>query len=72
MLKNQWGRNFQGVVAIVDDCKLGVNEFELQLRYNVHVRIHTLWKGMNTVPLPQLWVKIVPLLFFQKDGFGFK
>ena len=53
------------------DCGIVVSEFVLQSLYYVHFRANTLGKGMNPLS-SQLWVKIVPLLFFEENGFGIK
>ena len=55
----------RGVVVKGMDCRIIISKFEFQLRYYVHFRTNTLGKDMN--PL-----SIVPLLFFYKDGLGFK
>ena len=48
-----------------------ISEFELQPRYYVHFRTNTLGKGMNPLILPDMgW--IVPLLFFQENGFSIR
>ena len=53
------------------NCRIVVNEFELRLSYYVQFWSNTLGKGMNPLILPAMgW--IVPLLFFQKSGFGIK
>ena len=48
-----------------------VREFELQLRYNVHIQNNALEKGMNTFTLlPAPLDEIAPLLL--PDGFTIK
>ena len=51
------------------DCEIVVSEFEHQSRYYIHFRTNTPGKGMIPLILPAM-VNIVPLLFFQEDGFG--
>ena len=51
----------------VVDCDIVVREFEHWLQYYVHFE-----KGMNTVILPLVIADIVPLLSFNKDGYGIK
>ena len=60
-----------GVMVKAMDCGIVVSEFVLQLRYYVHFRANTLGKGMNPLILPALG-NIVPLLFFEENGFGIK
>ena len=43
-----------GFVVNVPDYDMVVNEFELQLRYNIHFRTNTLRKGMNSLVLPTI------------------
>ena len=50
---------------------LDESEFEFQSRYNVHFRTNTLGKLINSLIPPDM-DKIVPLLFFYKDGFGIR
>ena len=56
-----------GIVAYV--LNIVVSEFELQSCYYVH--FHTLVKSMNPF-IPLAMVLIVPLQFFDKDGFDIK
>ena len=58
-------------MAKVLDCGLKVSNFERQLCYYIPFLTNTLEKGMNTL-IPLAMGKIVPLLFFYKDGFGIK
>ena len=48
-----------------------VSEFELQLCNYIQIWTNALGKGMNPLIFPAMG-QIVPLLFFLKDGFGFK
>ena len=45
-----------------------VGKFKFQSHYYIHFQTNTLGKGIK----PQLWVKLVPLLFFHKNDFGIK
>ena len=38
----------------VQDCGIGVREFELQLRYYVNFKTNTPGKGMNPLILPSM------------------
>ena len=58
-------------MAKVLHCGLEVSEFDLQAWYYVHFQTNILRKGMKLLILPTI-DKIVSLLFFYKDGFGFK
>ena len=53
------------------DCGIVASEFVLQSRYYVHFRANTLGKDMNPLILPAMG-QIVPLLSFEKVGFGIK
>ena len=48
------------------DHRIVESEIELQPQYNVHFRTNTLGKGT----IIQAMGEIIPLLFFDKDGFG--
>ncbi len=61
----------RGVMVKAMDCGIVAREFVLQSRYYVHFRANTLGKGTNPLILPAMG-KIVPLLFFYKNGFGIK
>ena len=50
------------------DSGLKVSEFELQLRYYVHFPTNIYWERYVTPAID----KIVPLLFFNKDGLAIK
>ena len=56
-------------MANVIDCGIIVSQFEIQSCYYDHFQTNALWKDTNFLIL-QLWVYIIPLLFFYKDGFG--
>ena len=65
------GVNPWGVMREVLDCGLKISEFELRLRYCVHVRTYTSGKGK--IPLFfWLWVKSNSWYFIFKDGFSLK
>ena len=66
---SEYRGNLRGLMVKVPDCRLKVSELELQFRYYFHFWINTLGKGMNPL-IPQAMVWIIPLLFFEKDGFG--
>ena len=53
------------------DCGIVVSEFELQLRYYIHFRTHTIGKDIKQLILPTIGY-IVRLLFFLENGFGIK
>ena len=60
----------RGVSVKAMDCGIVVCEFVLQSRYYVHFRANTHRKDMNHLILPGMG-QIVPLLFFEENGFGF-
>ena len=60
-----------GVMVKAMDCRIVVSEFKLQSRYYVHFQTNTLGKGINPLILLATG-SIIPLLFFQKSGFGIK
>ena len=51
------------------NCNHEVNEFELQLRYDVLFQTNTLERGMNPL-FPSAMDQIAPLLYFYKNRFG--
>ena len=51
MTHEGWG-SLRHVIAKVWDCDLEVSEFEIQLHYYVHLRTHTLSKGINPFNSP--------------------
>ena len=54
------------------DCNIIVKEFKLQWFYYVHVQTNTLGKStISFIPTPAKG-EIIPLLSFNKDGFGIK
>ena len=44
----------RGVMVKAMDCRIVVNEFILQSRYNIHFWANTLVKGMNPLILPAM------------------
>ena len=60
-----------GVVVRVLKNGLEVSKFKLQSCYHFRIQINTFGKGINHLIQPNMGY-IVPLLFFYKDGFGFK
>ena len=44
----------RGVVGKVMDCRLVINDFELQSRYYVHFHTNTVGKGMKPFILPAI------------------
>ena len=44
----------RGIMVKATDCRIVVNEFELQSRYYVHFRANTLGKGMNPIINPAM------------------
>ena len=64
-------RGPRGVMVKAKDSGIMVSEFELKSVYYVHFRTNTLEKGTSPLILPAMR-KIVPLLFFKKDGVGSK
>ena len=64
-------RSLRGVGDGVYDCDIEVSELKFLSRYYVHFRGNTHGKGMNTIISVPMGL-IVPLLFFNKDGFGLK
>ena len=46
------GGNSHGIVAYILDYDIVVNEFKLQLCYNVHYLFNTLRKGVSSIILP--------------------
>ena len=52
----------RSVVANLLDCDIVENEFELQSRFDIHVRTNTLGKGLNALVLnnPLMLIHLLP------------
>ena len=59
------------VMANVLDCGFDVSEVNLRSRYYVYFQNNTFRKGMNPL-IPSVMGSIIPLLFFNKNGFDIK
>ena len=62
-----WWEVHHGIVAILLDCDILVNEFELQLWYCIHFWTNTLGKGMSSlIPLPSYELNNTSTILLQK------